>query len=517
MFMTRWVRPWPSSVLFVLLAAIVLSVSASRGASAQTAPPAGIHPICDAATQGNQRFCPEVSAIVSNPAPGAKADVTTLLNIPAPQYNFRAVVTFIPEGWGVAADADIPDGAIVGQLSSSATLGFLNNPCSVSLPVVFDMMDAVTSTANQVTFADQFAVSGGLPAGVTKYPDYLARTFANEQGAITPLSRQYGQASVGGTNVSLNFVIFNRIEGLGYPSVAVLQNIGDPGAVPAPSPITDFCTPLSTEAKSFAEAKDNPSTSGNEGGATYRTNPASGGAYVFTTLAASLWDTNRNGIENIMDPCKHRNWNPADHGWDPRTSTYLPPAAACGLSAWPGDPQLGDVDVDTFPDRNDNCPWVANPDQKSTPRDGIGDACYQQDGMDPKSDPVSLGGLTYVGCRYSSVSIGGGGQPSNPQCPDLATLFQAVSGDGDNTVTDGSTPTPTPGRGVATPTPTPRPGAGGTVPGGTVGGPASGIGSLSPVASSVPAWAAALSALGGAGVLSGVGYWVSQVIRRRRQ
>ncbi|NIQ83890.1 MAG: hypothetical protein GTN83_03405, partial [Acidobacteria bacterium] len=49
------------------------------------------------------------------------------------EYNFGDVVTFTPEDWGVATDADVPDGAKVGTLSSDAVFGLFNNPCRTEL------------------------------------------------------------------------------------------------------------------------------------------------------------------------------------------------------------------------------------------------------------------------------------------------------------------------------------------------------------------------------------------------
>jgi len=55
-----------------------------------------------------------------------------------------------------------------------------------------------------------------------------------------------------------------------------------------------------------------------------------------------------------------------------------------------------------------------------------------------------------------------------------------------------------------------------TNPGDGVGGPSSGVGSLSPAAAGIPAWAAIASALGGAGLLGSLGTFAARFLRRRR-
>ena len=57
-----------------------------------------------------------------------------------------------------------------------------------------------------MTFDEQFqdADANTLPDGVDKFPDFITRMFPG----LTPIFRQFGQASVAGSAVSLNFVIF---------------------------------------------------------------------------------------------------------------------------------------------------------------------------------------------------------------------------------------------------------------------------------------------------------------------
>jgi len=51
-------------------------------------------------------------------SPGAVTGAATSFNLPAPDANFSAVVSFLPPDFDVPKDADIPDGAIIAQLTS---------------------------------------------------------------------------------------------------------------------------------------------------------------------------------------------------------------------------------------------------------------------------------------------------------------------------------------------------------------------------------------------------------------
>ncbi|MDP2949130.1 MAG: hypothetical protein Q8P22_06295, partial [Chloroflexota bacterium] len=213
-------------------------------------------------------YSPTLAASVSDAAAGGNADVTTAFNIPAGNLNFSAVITFTPAEFTVYKDADVPEGTYVMDLDALATLGLLNGPCSSALPVSFKMYDATTNTANTIAYdatrpemAD--ADGNGLADGIDKYPDFLTQLFPG----LTPRSRSFGSTSVGGSPVSMQYLVFEPgttfagigavDASLGYASVAVLQN---PLAAAAPNPITDFCTPLSTTPTSFGISKDNDKT-----------------------------------------------------------------------------------------------------------------------------------------------------------------------------------------------------------------------------------------------------------------
>ena len=295
-------------------------------------------------------FNPTATVSLTDAAAGDTSDIAGTFDIPGPDPNFEnlGVINFTPGAWGIGAcpandpgaanatcaDQSIPDGAYVGHLSSTTELGLLNGPCNTNTPVNFDMMDATTNTSTTVIFGDdpndadtqgeQFEDdnSDGIPNGAQMYPDYLVRLVTG----ATPIQRLYGQTNVAGTDVSLNFMVFApgvTINGqfmdpsLGFPSLSILQDTGDPMADPIPSAITDFCTPLSVDLTSYGMTQDNPDSSADESGIPNRTNPDAG-SYDFVTYARSQRDADGDGIENALDPC------PTDaNDWDPRTPSGI--------------------------------------------------------------------------------------------------------------------------------------------------------------------------------------------------
>src|SRR4030042_3354937 len=254
-------------------------------------------------------FDVSLTASVSDPAAGAEADVTTEFGIGKGSAQYLATATFTPPEFAQTSGADIPLGALVGQLNANATLGLINGPCNSALPVAFDMMNATIDTSATVTYDEQFqdADANTLPDGVDKGPAFISRMVPG----TTPIFRQFGQASVAGSAVSLNFVVYepgSTIPGLGtldpawgYASVSLLNNNGDPAAVAAPSPITEFCTPLNTEVTTFGESQDNPATSADESGTAIIANPAAGGTYTFHARTISLYDADDDNIDNSID------------------------------------------------------------------------------------------------------------------------------------------------------------------------------------------------------------------------
>jgi len=389
--------------------------------------------------------------------PGAISGIATSFNLPKGDANFSAVISFTPPEWFVANGNDIPDGALVGKLTAGATLGLIGGACDGALTPTFPMMDATISPSSQVTFDDGFkdADSDGVADAVTKYPDFLARIFPGQ----TLRARLYGQAKVTSVDVSLNFLIFNPGDPikditpdpkLGYPSVTILQNIGDPDIQPASTAISDFCSPLTSNTITFGTSQDNPKTAANEGGKVYRKNPTTAGTYVFVAYAASLRDADGDGLENSLDTCP---FNPDT--WNPRAGSFGTPQPGdsdgdripdtCDPNPNDTHPSI-DLDQDAYLNTGDNCPQVANGidtagtvlgpnNQKDSDEDGIGDECDILGAGGIGKGPNVDDGETLKLCGVNPMQVGGGGGT-----PDTKVLDRIPCGAGVADVT----PTPTP-------------------------------------------------------------------------
>jgi len=523
---------------------------------------------------------------------GSHPDIVAGFNIDAPDYQFGGVVGLSPS---VPDDNAIAVGAILGRLGSQPTLGLLNNTCTNSqLRVPFTFMKGSTdnSTGNLV-YPQPFGTSNDLaimagdnapvdgvqdvkpPPAVTQYPSFLNAIFdpnwvdfgddkisGNEDdkyngspAPIKPVFRAVGTSNIpsaGKLWIILQLVVFDRGTKLpnfpaldpryGYPSVVVLQTSSAAGSAtpPAPSAVTDFCSPLKTVNVSYGMTKDNPDTAANEGGVPVRTLPAAGptdctltppgpACIIGIAYGSSQRDADGDGYENSLDTCPFD----ANNGiYDPRDK--IPPvegdsdrlqgvAVPDGIpdicDPTPNEPTAGDParqetdhDGDGFPNSGDNCPAIANGKDQDNQHDGdkneageevgdgIGDACDR--------NPAVPDGAEILCIKQNSIAVGGDGTVAFSGClaalPALGDpILPPGTGGGDSSTDTGTT--------------TARTGTGtGTGAGGGVGGPVTGIGSLSPVASTVPAWAAIAGALGTAGMIGALGTLASRFVQRRR-
>ena len=506
-------RSVPVAIFAVMLALVLMVASSDRAYAA---------------------FTPTGTISVVDPSPGANSDIVADFNIQSPSVNFGGLIAFSPPEFTFTPGGDIPDGAIAGQLASTATLGLISSACNQSLLVNFTMLDATLNKSVTTPFLDpqvkggnpggdtegdldhQFDIGNdGLPLGVTRYPDYLTRIFETQ----TPLARTYGQTEVSGIPVSLNFLLFApgtvfqdgklpTDPRLGYPSVTVLQSIGDPDAIPQPGAITDFCSPLVTKNTNFGITQDNPDTTADEGGVIRITNPSEAGTYTFATWAAGLRDADGDGWENLLDVCSLT----ANPGWDPRERVIAGQTGDIDGDALPDacDPfpnETGpisggvfDEDRDQYGNRQDNCPLVANSfgsdvagevgtdNQADEDSDQIGDACDPNPNVEDGARPAI--------CILSAIDIGAGGTPAvNPAdllpCNPSGTLPTNV-GSPTPTLPPGATPVPTSSDGVDNP-------------------PDSGIGSLSPSGTGIPLWALLVAGVSLVGLLAGFGLSATSV------
>jgi len=450
-----------------------------------------------ASDTGATSYNPSMSASVSNPAPGAHPNNTIEFGIPQPDANFRSVISFTPPAFGVVnctaqnaspscAGEAVSVGAITGGIDADATLGLLNNACSNSIFVHFDLINATTSMGTTVVYQDtdadgrgeiyEDADADGIPNGGEMYPDFLTRLARSQPfpggSPLQPIQRLYGQTEVAGSDVAIHLLVFapgTTINGvamdpaLGFPSFTLLNNTGDPAGVFEPTPITDFCTPLSSTTTNLGVSQDNSATGPNESGTVLRTNPGDGG-YLFVIYTQSQHDADDDGIENSLDPCPTQG---NAGGWDPRNPGTGGDTDADGLPNICDPANALDIDNDHDNDgwvnRGDNCPLMTNEDALDVDVDGIGDAC--------DLNPGTPDGHQHEVCLSDEIDIGSGGAVEGnplltPPCgetPSTGTPTASPTTVGETpSLTPaptpvGQTPSPTPVGQTPGPTPTPTP------------------------------------------------------------
>jgi hypothetical protein len=506
----------------------------------------------DARAQSNF-FAPCATLQLSSTAPNAPSDLQGQFGLglnaacepfsspDVMQWNSGGLITFAPKEWTVAKAGDVDIGAKVGKFDSKAILGLLNNGCNTILNVPFDLFNGTIDQGSKVDkrpvldengnpnpdllFPMRDVDGNGVPDSAEKWPSYLNAVAERAGMKFDGLRARFvgvNTNAVSGTTVVLNFLVFEpgstvsdeiQLDPLlGYPAVTILQ---DPSSVASPKdPPNDFCAPLWT---SF-------SLSGTANGKTFRSNPGDG-LYNFVTWVNPANDADNDGIENSLDPCA----TTPTTDWNPRGNSVQNPGDQDGDGIPDAcDPQptskdqscnslMGisnsDEDCDGWANRADNCPLIANgvktrenpainpnpPDnQVDDDGDGIGNAC------DPH--PAEDDGANLPVCIVMQATVGAGGTASlTPEQVRALTPCDPFA----PITPQGQTPAP------ATPTPvgqTPAPAGGGT---GIGGAGSTGIGSLAPDGTSVPAWATMLTALGIIGFVIGFGLTASRFLRRR--
>lgn len=397
-------------------------------------------------------FNPELDVNVEDPTPETPSNIIVDFNLPKGDVQFGGVVAYIPDSWGIARGDTLPIGAVVGNLQSQATLGLVGAACNTELPVEFDMLNASidkedtvsfddtdkTDTDNTRDYAKDVNPENGLYDSIDKYPDFINRIFDEKEGQPyppQPIRRSAGIAIVAGIPVLLQFLVFEPgthidddlpdDENLGYPSVTLLQNAGDPDANPEPGAITDFCTPLTSHNVSYGISQDNvrDTPDVDESGYPVNINPKDA-TITFTSVGVGQRDADLDGYENSFDTC------PYDTNLgDPRV-TADGDLDQDGLDAQcdpNDDPATGgtnsDQDGDGYLNRQDNCPLVANGEdstnQNDDDTDQIGDVC------DTNPDEPD-GDLIFQQPTFE-ITIGAGG----PDGVDRAPSPEACAGKGE--------------------------------------------------------------------------------------
>jgi hypothetical protein len=426
---------------------------------------------------------------------GDHADVVSSFDLPAEDYYLAGAINFSPT---LPDDSSIPVASILGRIAKQPTFGLVNNPCNNSfLRVPFTLLKGTTDINDTVEprpfgESNDLAIMAGdnppyngqqdvKPApAVTKYPSFLNAIFdpdwvdygpdriagnADDNNGpappLTPVLRAVGTTSIpaaGNLWVIIQLVTFEKGTNLpnlpaidpayGYPTVLVLQTSSVSGSAtpPAPSVVTDSCTPLNTVSVSYGVTKDNPDTPANEGAIPIRTLPANGTEITSFNYYASLRDADGDTFENPIDPCPFipdTVWNPhlpPQGDSDMFSGTSYPDGIPDTCDPTPNEATAGepsnqptDHDGDGYPNRGDNCALVANGgaqanipgvgNQTDTDKneageevgDGIGDACDPNPGTPDgreikcvKKGTVTIGGdpnVAYTDCLDSTPPI----------------------------------------------------------------------------------------------------------------
>jgi len=343
------------------------------------------------------------SYLTNNPAVASNNTVTVTINAPDYNYEDSSMYNFAPIAGHPVSGALLPIGAWMGHLTSSTTLGLLNSACNQTISPYFDLYNATTATAPQLTPAEMAWTNtatpppdvnpaNGIPDYLEKYPHFL-NLMLDPDGAgvkppLVPYARIAGHAMVSTSWMLIEVVTLSpgqiaQLPGikaqmgpeLGWALLTVLNNPVD--QIENPGAVSDFCTYLQSVTTMYGLTKAGGAY-GVAGGATSQVTPPDNSGILATdthlnrTYSQSERDFDNDGWENDMDPCFYI----ANPGWNPRTPcTGLPPTKA------------GDIDCDGLPDVCDPAPAVANPDQDADGYNNQQDICpLVADG--PLPDPV---------------------------------------------------------------------------------------------------------------------------------
>lgn len=277
----------------------------------------------------------------------------------ARDVNLEAVVSFTPADFGIVRGDRIPVGEPVGELDAVVTLGLFNAVCDEDLQVHFDLLNATIDTGSTVSFEDvaEDRDGNGLPDAIDRWPEFIQRV----TGPVQPFRRSAGVAEFAGIPVIIQFLVYKpgtefdlpgedlekllpADQDLGFPTLVLLQDAGDPRANPQPGPVTDLCAPLSISTVGYSRA----------------------------------YDADRDGTSNGQDTCPYLPHPPS--GTHDADFDFL--HSQCD----PNDDEAGgsndDQDADGHDNADDNCALLANQDQADADEDSIGDACDQGPGPD---------------------------------------------------------------------------------------------------------------------------------------
>lgn len=367
------------------------------------------------------------SVAPSSTAASTPASVTQSFAIAAPDANFADLIYFWPNAWDIhtcipaafcpgAGAPGPPIFNVAASITSAATIGVLNSPCVVPVPLVgVPMFMSSTNNAGPVVpFGSGFAA-------VPFYPSYLNTLYPPATVGV-PRARYYITFTVAGQPIEINVVIFEPgaikqfpnqpsfPASQGFPMVSVLN---DPTLDNTIGAISDFCTPLSTSITVLG--------AGFPSGAINLVNPGSG-MYNFQLWSQSLYDADNDGFENDFDSCAFDD----NLDGDPRIPGPAQDPDADGIDtacddlpavtgATPTYAPLGpgptfDVDNDGYANRDDNCPLVFNREHNLAAAPPVSAAPFVQ----PDVDDDGLGDPIAANLPFNPASPGCDPDPSRP-------------------------------------------------------------------------------------------------------
>ena len=242
-------------------------------------------------------FNPSFSVTLAAYGDHSPTDVVYSLSLLAPDAMPSDMTSFTPDTWTIASDAEVPDGALVGVMAGTVSLGLIGSACNQGLPVSFDLWDATTSQAVLVNHVAGHQDGNGnmLMDAVELYPSRLMSVFPG----VTPHARYYGQSIIAGVPNAVHVLVYAPGQLLGAPSdnfaEVVIIDLWDPASM-RPMAITDWCTPLSLRRTMLGISLDNEETPANEGARLLRAS-GTAGADVFMYSLKSLGDADGDGLE----------------------------------------------------------------------------------------------------------------------------------------------------------------------------------------------------------------------------
>ncbi len=210
---------------------------------------------------------------------GTPSTFVTGFDLPEGDVNFAGIIAYIPNEWAITPGDELPIGTKVGLLESIATIGIINGACDNTLELVgltagFELFNASIDINDTIEYQEESGGDdtrqdwvedlneNGLFDGLDKYPAFINRVIMDENdNPQQPFRRSAGFLIIAGADILIQYLVYepgtfinknlSNDPALGYPTVTLLVNAGDPELVPEPGPITDFCSPLGAQVTSF--------------------------------------------------------------------------------------------------------------------------------------------------------------------------------------------------------------------------------------------------------------------------